>query len=82
MIQRFMLLCALIFSIGIVSAQDTEESTPLIYRDTAPSTDSFTLEVVAEGLRRPLYVTHANDDSGRLFIMEQGGKIFVQGDDQ
>jgi len=33
--------------------------------------------VISEGLRHPLYVTHAGDDSGRLFIVEQPGRIRI-----
>jgi uncharacterized protein (TIGR03437 family) len=32
---------------------------------------------IAQGRTRPLSITHAGDGSGRLFIVEQGGKIFV-----
>jgi glucose/arabinose dehydrogenase len=35
------------------------------------------LEKVAEGFTRPLYLTHAPDDSQRLFVMEQGGRIIT-----
>ncbi len=35
------------------------------------------LEVVAGGFARPLFVTHAGDGSGRLFVVEQGGKIRI-----
>ncbi len=37
----------------------------------------YQLVVVAEGFSRPLYVTHAGDGSGRLFVVEQSGAIRV-----
>lgn len=41
-----------------------------------PSISVF-LEVVAQGLTAPLYLTHAGDGSGRLFIVDQIGLIRV-----
>ncbi|MHC4477068.1 MAG: PQQ-dependent sugar dehydrogenase [Planctomycetota bacterium] len=39
------------------------------------------LETVATGLTAPVYATHADDGSGRLFIVEQSGQIrIVQND--
>lgn len=35
------------------------------------------LEPVASGFNRPLFVTHAGDGSGRLFVVEQGGLIRI-----
>ena len=35
------------------------------------------LETVASGFDRPLFVTHSGDGSGRLFVVEQGGKIRI-----
>lgn len=35
------------------------------------------LDLVVGGLSSPLYVTHARDGSGRLFIVERGGRIKV-----
>jgi glucose/arabinose dehydrogenase len=38
------------------------------------------LRVVAGGFSAPLLVTHAGDGSGRLFVVERGGRILVIGD--
>ena len=35
------------------------------------------LEVVAQGLTAPVYLTHVGDGSGRLFIVDQAGLIRV-----
>jgi len=37
----------------------------------------FTLEEVASGFDRPILVTNAGDGSGRLFVVEQSGKIWI-----
>ncbi len=42
---------------------------------------SLGLRVVAGGLAAPLFVTSAGDGSGRLFVVEQGGRIRVIGPD-
>lgn len=45
---------------------------------TAPSsggTRAFGLEPVAEGFSEPVFLTHAGDDSGRLYVVEQAGTI-------
>lgn len=43
----------------------------------APDQVSLGLEVVAEGLAGPLFVTHAGDGSGRLFVVEKPGLIHI-----
>lgn len=45
--------------------------------DLAQQPAAYRLVPVAENLSRPLYVTHAGDDSNRLFIVEQSGAIKV-----
>lgn len=49
--------------------------------DEAQQPVAYQLVPVVEGLSRPLYVTHAGDGSGRLFIVEQSGAIRVLADD-
>lgn len=47
-----------------------------------PDPASVSFQPVVTGLVRPLFVTHAGDGSGRLFLVEQGGKIWVIEHDQ
>lgn len=42
-----------------------------------PAAYRVALEPLVSGLERPLFVTHAGDGSGRLFVVEQGGTIRV-----
>ena len=44
-----------------------------------PLAPTITLQTVASGLSSPVLVTHADDGSGRLFVVEQTGKIKVLG---
>jgi glucose/arabinose dehydrogenase len=49
---------------------------------TAPDPTGVQLVLVADGFNRPLFVTNAGDDSGRLFVVEQGGSIRIVRDGQ
>lgn len=62
-----------------VLAQDGE---PRLSRDAAPDPSGVTLTLVANGFFRPIQVTNAGDDSGRLFIVEQNGRIWILQDGQ
>ena len=69
-----LIICALSFAMA--QAQD-RESEVVISRDSAPDAAAFKLTPVAAGFTRPLYVTHAGDDSDRIFLVEQVGKIWI-----
>ena len=47
---------------------------------TMPGGVDYEWELVVDGLDRPLFVTHAGDGSGRLFILEQTGYITIYQD--
>jgi hypothetical protein len=42
----------------------------------------ITLDLVAEGLLSPVVVVESPDNSGRLFIVDQGGQIYIVKDDE
>ena len=44
---------------------------------SAVAQDALRLEPVVEGLDQPVFVTHASDGSGRLFVVEQAGRILI-----
>jgi glucose/arabinose dehydrogenase len=43
----------------------------------APTSASIQLDLVTSGLERPIFITSARDGTGRMFIIEQGGKVLV-----
>jgi glucose/arabinose dehydrogenase len=73
LMKRILVFLLLLLSV-ITQAQDEP---PVTTRSTPPNPASFELQPVLENLRRPLYVTHAADGTGRLFVVEQGGIIYV-----
>ena len=51
-------------------------------REVPPQFDAVTLTRIATGFNRPIYATHAGDGTGRLFVLEQSGKIWILVDDK
>ncbi len=43
----------------------------------SPPWPTIALQEVATGFAKPVYLTHAGDGSGRLFVVEKAGKIFI-----
>ncbi len=50
---------------------------PITRRSAPPDPSGVRLALVAEGFDRPLLLTNAGDDSGRLFVVEQTGRIWM-----
>ncbi len=61
------------------------QATPAVSTTTAAPTSSnpggkipsLALEKLVDGFTRPVYLTHANDDSGWLYVVEQPGRIQI-----
>jgi glucose/arabinose dehydrogenase len=45
-----------------------------------PDSAAYQLNVLVSGLDRPLFLTHAGDGSGRIFIVEKPGRIVIYRD--
>lgn len=52
-------------------------TTPAVVELAQVNPDAYTFQKIADGLQKPLYLTHAGDGSGRLFIVEQPGRILI-----
>ncbi len=66
----------MLFPAGVLLAQGGGDE-PVITRDAPPDPALVTYTQVAGGFDRPLLVTHAGDGSGRLFVVEQTGRIWI-----
>ncbi len=58
---------------GLAFAAVERNAAPVV----SPLSGLLRLVPVAGGFDRPLFVAHAGDGSGRLFVVEQGGKIRI-----
>jgi glucose/arabinose dehydrogenase len=67
------------FSASPSPTASTATATPVLATPAGPSADnsSFKFRKIAGGLDSPVYVTGAGDGSGRLFIVEQIGRIRI-----
>jgi len=80
-VLRATCLIVLLFSLNWALAQESDTQV-VITRENAPSARNIKLTTIASGFNRPLYATHAGDGSGRLFVVEQSGKIWILRDGQ
>ncbi|HYI15293.1 MAG TPA: PQQ-dependent sugar dehydrogenase, partial [Thermomicrobiales bacterium] len=75
--RGLMLVVLLVVSLLSVAGAGAERQ-PLAHDPDDPPV--IVLEPVLRGLFGPVYVTHADDGSGRLFVVERGGAIRVARD--
>ncbi|MBI5842680.1 MAG: PQQ-dependent sugar dehydrogenase [Chloroflexi bacterium] len=59
----------------------TETTAPVV-ASSFPNADNYQWMEVVSGLDRPVDIQHAGDGSGRLFIIEQAGRIRIMENDQ
>jgi glucose/arabinose dehydrogenase len=69
------LVVPLIAAVALFAYTDLNTGHPR--QSTASQPASYHLAEIATGLTRPLYLTNAGDGSGRLFVVEQGGRILT-----
>ncbi len=77
------LIMVLLLIIPTVWGQDAtpDVEPPVTQRDTAPNANAVQFVTVSSGFNRPILVTNAGDGTNRLFVMEQGGRIWILRDD-
>lgn len=51
--------------------------TPVPAPTSSPPLPAINIELVADGFEQPVYLTHAGDGSGRLFVVERAGRVRV-----
>ncbi len=66
-----------VFALLLVSGLLLAVAVPQARAATAGLPPGLKFTTVASGLTRPVFVTHAGDGSGRLFIVQQGGQVLV-----
>ncbi len=71
-----LVLMLLLVAVFPVLAQGGADE-PVITRDAAPDSAAVTFSEYVGGFRSPIYATHAGDGSGRLFVLEQTGRVWI-----
>lgn len=74
--RKIGMFALLVMLIGVTVAAGQDVAVP----SAPPDGTAYELVEVVSGFVRPVFLTHAGDGSGRSFIVEQNGKIFVMQD--
>jgi glucose/arabinose dehydrogenase len=75
LINRARCIAPLLFL--LTSSVLAQDATPVTTHDAPPDGSKYTWTEVASDFDSPIYITNAGDGSGRMFIVEQLGVIFV-----
>ena len=83
-LHRISVICLfVVLSVPAISGASTVMAQPKTIPENSPvnpaplEASKVSFVEVANGLTRPVFITHAGDDSGRLFIIEQDGYIRI-----
>ncbi|MDX2161596.1 MAG: PQQ-dependent sugar dehydrogenase [bacterium] len=82
LVKQYAWVCGAAVGIMVMSMTAAAQTDTVITREGAPDAASVQMVEVANGFDRPLLVTHAGDGSNRLFVVEQGGVVWVVRDGQ
>lgn len=78
LICMFLVACSANQTTSNASPTETvAEPTPLPFVSAIPDISNARLIQFAGGFERPLFLTHAEDGSGRLFVVEQTGSVHI-----
>ena len=58
--------------VGGISCDDDDDDDDII-----DDNDDITLNLVAEGFNSPVFLTQSPDDTGRIFVVDQTGQIYI-----
>jgi len=76
-VLKRILMVMILGLLGVAALAQDAEDAPILQRESAPDPANIRLVDVVGGVQYPLYLTHSNDSSGRLFVVEQAGRIWV-----
>jgi glucose/arabinose dehydrogenase len=63
--------------VAVLPAAAQEVEPPVTTRSAPPDPAAYQLVTVTEGFHRPILLTHAGDGSGRLFVVQQSGRVRI-----
>ena len=69
-------LLAILLVFGKINFSQGQNIDPCTITPSGP-TPEMALQLEEDGFEQPVFITHAGDGSGRLFIVDQPGQIWI-----